>query len=185
MVVVQSVTFVIYTWRTVDDLALSYLGWFGLALPTVAIWLGISAISVELHSRPAPSWRVASTAFSIVVIFALSCLNLARTQLINGDRGDPTVAKMVQVIGREPGALHFEQDQWPIAVGVLAESRRSGGHLCVADPKWAFMVTQELICDSKDHVRRITITTEGSPVDTEGRYQELLRSDGLVLLVAP
>ncbi len=181
MVAMQTIAFLVYSWRTVDDLALTYLGWFGLALPTVSVWVGMTVVLLRARSSSDRRVKVASDVAWMLSLALVGVIILDHGQLITGERGSQVVGDMVQAIGDEPSVLAFDHDQWPIGVGVLAEVQRSGGDVCVADPAWESLVTERLVCRSPGTRKRLAIATTESGAPTDPQH-ELLRSDGFVLL---
>ena len=42
--------------------------------------------------------------------------------------------------------FRFGNNAWPAITGLLVQSERTGVTACVANPHWAFMMTEQFIC---------------------------------------
>lgn len=162
-----SVVFVGFAWRGVDDLDLTYLGWFAYGIPIVVVWLGAAAgLSMVAVRWP----RIADVA-AVVAAAAVVAGVLATTTAVEPYRGVPQIAAMADAVGTEPVAITFEPASWPTAVGLLAELQRRDVSACVDDPEWTFMVTEENVCT--DGADRLAVGVVG-PETTGDRPPEVL-----------
>ena len=63
---------------------------------------------------------------------------------------DPTLAAGAAFLAAEadgrPLVFRFGNGAWPAITGLLVQAERTGVTACVADPNWAFMVTEQFIC---------------------------------------
>jgi hypothetical protein len=45
-----------------------------------------------------------------------------------------------------PLVFRFDNGGWVAVTGLLGQAERTGVTACVADPSWAFMMTQQFVC---------------------------------------
>jgi hypothetical protein len=166
MLLGQTALFFLYSWRTVDDLELEYLGWFAMSIPAAAIWFGGSLVLLELRDRAGYAWYAAATVVSVVGLVALVS---TKDQLGAAYRDTSEVTELADSVAGPATALEFEHGSWPAAVAVLAARTRAGQDVCVIDASWEFMMTSEHICESSRRYRIVHITGPGEePPSDEG-----------------
>lgn len=151
--------FAVYAAIGIDDLSQAYVGFFSLAVPLLLITLLGAAIAERLSDRPG---RVSGgmagpllkhgpvpplTALALVIAVVLA----ARSPLLVSPRdAEPTLPAAVAAVrvyaaGR-PVALDLDHDAWPAMTGLVIGAERRGVRVCVRDPKWRFLVTQDYLC---------------------------------------
>ena len=152
----QTTLFLIYSWRTVDDLTLDYLGWFAMAIPAAAIWFGTAFVLLEIRDRFGEAWHVASAA---VIAVAAVVVLADGVQLTPDHQHTPQYPLLADAVAAAPSRLSFEHDEWPTALAVLAAAVREQQHVCVIDEFWEFMVTADHICSPDDAARVVELTS--------------------------
>jgi hypothetical protein len=134
-----------------------YVGYFYWSAPLMAI-LAIALAAIEL--LPGRMAAVAALGAAVAAATAVAVAPLTRFDLLHidplaapGSSGrvtDPTLAAgtafLAEKAGGRPLVLRFGDGAWPAITGLLVQAERTGVTACVADPSWAFMVTQQFIC---------------------------------------
>jgi hypothetical protein len=134
-----------------------YAGFFYWAAPALTV-LAIALAAIEL--LPARIAAVAALAAAVAAAAAFAVAPLTRFDLLHidplaapGTSGrvtDPTLGPGTAFLARQadgrPLVLRIENGAWPAVTGLLVQAERTGVAACVADPNWAFMVTEQFIC---------------------------------------
>jgi hypothetical protein len=161
----STVAFVAYTATGVDELNQCYIGYFYWTAPVITVLVFLLAGTELLAQRL--SWpRVAggvAVALALAGCAAFSVAPLTRLSTDHADPGDPAatgpvadpslpagVARMGALAAGRYAVISFAHDAWPALTGILAQAERSGVDACVADPKWAFMMTSQFICTHQE-----------------------------------
>jgi hypothetical protein len=150
----------------VDEINEYYIEYFAWSAPIVMIL----AIAVAVVAAVPPTRALAGAATATVAAAAVAAgavfatAPLTRTSIDHTDPGpasqgigantDPGlpagVALLARRAGGRPVVLRFDRQAWPEMTGVLVEAERMGVPVCVADPKWEFMVTSQFICSPRE-----------------------------------
>jgi hypothetical protein len=144
-IITASVLF--YAIRGVDDLRLTYVVIYFVAVPMTAVGLIIGS-SVE---------RLGAFGLPVTVVLVAGAVIFGSTakSLTNPYRGSPSLpAALAAAVSLESSryphttglVLRFETAGWPAALGLIEQARRAGQQVCVENPVWAFLVTAEEIC---------------------------------------
>ena len=152
----SSVLFFAYAAVGVDFLTDFYIGYFYWSAPLLAV-LVIALAGTELLPGRIAAVAAICAAVAAAAAFAvapLTRLDLAHvdpeTPAITGAMTDPTLAAGTAFLAREadgrPLVLRIGNGAWPAITGLLVQAERTGVTACVADPSWAFMMTQQFIC---------------------------------------
>ena len=134
-----------------------YAGFFYWAAPALTV-LAIALAAIEL--LPARIAAVAALTAVVAAAAAFAVAPLTRFDLLHidplalpGTSGrvtDPTLGPGTAFLARQAGGwplvLRIGTGAWPAMTGLLVQAERTGVTACVADPTWAFMVTQRFIC---------------------------------------
>ena len=134
-----------------------YAGFFYWAAPALTV-LAIALAAIEL--LPGRIAAVAALAAAVAAAAAFAVAPLTRFDLLHidplaapGTSGrvtDPTLGPGTAFLARQadgrPLVLRIENGAWPAMTGLLVQAERTGVTACVADPSWAFMVTEQFIC---------------------------------------
>jgi hypothetical protein len=158
----STAAFVGYAAVGIDALSEYYIGYFYWSAPVIAL-LVIALSATELLA--VVRWRGRSSlgTAAAVVLAAAACAAFAvapQTRLdishadpatpANGPITDPALPAGVAAIARaaagRPAVLTFAHNAWPEITGVLVQAERTAVTACVADPSWAFMMTDQFIC---------------------------------------
>ena len=152
----STVMFLGYAKDAADSLTNYYIGYFYWTAPLLAV-LVIALAATELV--PGRVAAVAATCAAVAAAAAFAVAPLTRFDLAHVDPEtpsttgivtDPTLgagtAFLAQQAGGRPLVLRFENGAWPAITGLLVQAERTGVTACVADPGWAFMLTQQFIC---------------------------------------
>ena len=169
--------FLLYSWRTVDELDLEYLGWFAMAIPVMVLWLGGLTVLV-LARRSGPGVHEVVGVVGIIGIGLVAALTV---DVENHNRGVGVLEGMVEEVAEEPTRLTFEAPSWPTAIGVLAGAVREGAEVCLVDASWEFMVTEDHLCTAADDARIVEVATPDAAIDPSP--EDLLRTDGYALVL--
>jgi hypothetical protein len=143
-VLVASILTTIYAKIGVDDLSLTYIGRFYNAAPILTLFtVGVTAGDLATRQR-------ARYVLAIAVSLALAVL-ATRSQLDDTYRGASWVPAAVDSFDgakQTPVELRFDLQFWPQAAGLVEESRRRGGHICVDSlaPIYTTIFTKGLTC---------------------------------------
>jgi hypothetical protein len=152
----STVMFLGYAKDAADSLTNYYIGYFYWTAPLLAV-LVIALAATEL--MPGRVAAVAATCAAVAAATAFAVAPLTRFNLAHVDPETPSTTGIVtdptlgpgtaflaqQADGR-PLVLRFENGAWPAVTGLLVQAERTGVTACVADPGWAFMMTQQFIC---------------------------------------
>jgi hypothetical protein len=152
----STVMFLGYAKDAADSLTNYYIGYFYWTAPLLAV-LVIALAATEL--MPGRVAAVAATCAAVAAAAAFAVAPLTRFNLAHVDPETPSTTGIVtdptlgpgtaflaqQADGR-PLVLRFENGAWPAVTGLLVQAERTGVTACVADPGWAFMMTQQFIC---------------------------------------
>jgi hypothetical protein len=133
-----------------------YVGYFYWSAPLLAV-LAIALAATELLPGRVAAVAAVGAAVAAAAAFAVAPLtrfDLAhvdpQTPSTTGRVTDPTLAPGTAFLagkaGGRPLVLRFENGAWPAITGLLVQAERTGVTVCVADPGWAFMMTQQFIC---------------------------------------
>jgi hypothetical protein len=152
----STVLFIAYAAVGVDFLGDYYIGYFYWSAPVLAI-LVIALAATELLPGRIAALAALCAAVAAVAAFALAPLtrfDLAHvdpeTPSTTGPVTDPTLAAgtafLAQRADGRPLVLRFGNGAWPAVTGLLVQAERTGVTACVADPSWAFMMTEQFIC---------------------------------------
>ncbi|MCC6226233.1 MAG: hypothetical protein IT195_07495 [Microthrixaceae bacterium] len=175
VVVLEAALVLLYAQRGVDNLGEPYIGLFALSGPVLVLWSGSAGLLGLVERVPELVWRRGLGALVVVACGALTIATAAIANPYRGFRGP----EFVKGIG--PGAvrLEFATPGWPWALGLVEQLRRRGREVCVLNPVWEILVTDELICDSRSPGRLIVVY---GPGETPPR-DAVVYDDGAVVMV--
>jgi hypothetical protein len=134
-----------------------YVGYFYWSAPLMAV-LAIALAAIGL--LPGRMAAVAALGAAVAAATAFAVAPLTRFDLLqidplaapgtSGRVTDPTLgAGTAFLAGKADGrplVFRFGNGAWPAVTGLLVQAERTGVTACVADPGWAFMVTEQFIC---------------------------------------
>jgi hypothetical protein len=153
---VSSVLFFAYAAVGVDFLSDYYIGYFYWSAPLLAVLVIALAGTELLAGRIA---EVASICAAAAAVAAFAVAPLTRFDLAHVDPEtpastglvtDPTLAAGTAFLAARadgrPLVFRFGNGAWPAITGLLVQAERTGVTACVADPSWAFMMTEQFIC---------------------------------------
>jgi hypothetical protein len=152
----SSVLFLAYAAVGVDFLSDYYIGYFYWSAPLVVI-LAIALAATELLPGRVATAAAVCAALAAAAAFAVAPLtrfDLAHvdpeTPATTGRVTDPTLAAGTAFLAAKadgrPLVFRFGNGAWPAITGLLVQAERTGVTACVADPSWAFMMTEQFIC---------------------------------------
>lgn len=155
--------FVGYAATGIDDLGQAYVGYFSLAIPLLLVILVGAAVAQRLAG---PRWLPAATG----VALAAAVLLAARSPLLVARRdAEPALPAAVAAVrahaaGR-PVVLELDHDAWPAMTGLIIGAQRRGVRVCVLDPEWRFLVTDDYLCTPAERATgvRARLTPDGTP----------------------
>jgi hypothetical protein len=152
----STVMFLGYAKDAADSLTNYYIGYFYWTAPLLAV-LVIALAATEL--MPGRVAAVAATCAAFAAATAFAAAPLTRFDLAHVDPETPSTTGIVTDPTLGPGTaflahradgrplvFRFESGAWPAITGLLVQAERTGVTACVADPSWAFMMTQQFIC---------------------------------------
>jgi hypothetical protein len=157
-----SASVLFYAVRGVDDLRLTYVVIYFVAVPMTAVGLVLGS-AVECIGP----LRLPTT--GLLVAGAVIFGSTARS-LNNPYRGSPSLPPALAAAvsfdsARHPQTtglvLRFETPGWPAALGLIEQARREGNQVCVENPVWAFLVTSEEICTPHEIRTGLTVQISG------------------------
>ena len=148
----QSGLFLVYIVRGIDVLAPVnyYTGWFYETVPMFLLVLPAVQLALLVPARwtgPRLAGRVLPLA--AVVVVAAGAASPALTE-VNPD--NPSVAPLLSALVNDPDrggrtiVLRFDRDRWSLMASIVAEGKRRGVPICVADPYWRGLFTPSAIC---------------------------------------
>jgi hypothetical protein len=145
-VVVATLLTTVYAMRGVDDLEMAYIARFYIVAPILTIFT-IGVVALEIATRPRERLLLAGAIAVALVLLA------SRPALENPYRGAPWVPGAVDSFAvLRPGRVELDFDLafWPEAAGMVEESRRRGGDICVERraPIYETLFTSSLMCPS-------------------------------------
>jgi hypothetical protein len=152
----STLLFIAYAAVGVDFLSDYYIGYFYWSAPVLVI-LAIALAATELLPGQVAGVAAVAAAVAAATAFAVTPLtqfDLAHvdpeTPSTTGPVTDPTLAAGTAALAAKadgrPLVFRFGNNAWPAVTGLLVQSERTGVTACVADPNWAFMMTEQFIC---------------------------------------
>lgn len=137
-----------YAWRRIDDLSDSYLGYFSYAVPALIGALAAATLA-DAVTWPRVSRTLAVVGLGIATVAAALAPTLVtpREPLVNAPAA---IAALHARTGGRPVVLDVQHDVWPQMVGLVVAGQRRGQRICTRDRSWAFMLTDEFVCDHAD-----------------------------------
>jgi hypothetical protein len=152
----STLLFIAYSAVGVDFLTDYYIGYFYWSAPLLVI-LAIALAATGLLPRQVADVAAVAAAVAAATAFAVTPLtqfDLAHvdpeTPSTTGPVTDPTLAAGTAALAAKadgrPLVFRFGNNAWPAITGLLVQSERTGVTACVADPNWAFMMTEQFIC---------------------------------------
>ena len=177
-VVVMSIEVAAYGLKGVDELTLTYTGYFYYVVPPLL--LSVLVMEVGSHLRMAATARLsagqarrATWGFAALAVVVLVVLLVSEASFYNPYRGDPHLPAMARTVQRDAEAKHeavainlgtvgAPYSDWPDIVGLLVAASRTGYQPCVDNPGWAFMMTSQYICTPTQDAHRwkINVSSE-------------------------
>jgi hypothetical protein len=153
---ISTLLFIAYAAVGVDFLSDYYIGYFYWSAPLLVI-LAIALAATELLPGQLAAVAAVAAAVAAATAFAVTPLtqfDLAHvdpeTPSVTGPVTDPTLAAGTAALAAKadgrPLVFRFGNNAWPAVTGLLVQSERTGVTACVADPNWAFMMTEQFIC---------------------------------------
>ena len=166
----SSVAFVVYAATGIDEVNQYYIGYFYWSAPMIMILVLAAAGTELLAARTArPGTARARVVPGVAVALALAgcaAFALAPQTRLSTDHADPSdpaatgpvadpslpagVARIAALAAGRYAVISFRHDAWPAITGILVQAERTGVPVCVADPKWEFMMTSQFICTHKE-----------------------------------
>ena len=153
-----SVAFLLYAVVAIDELDPNgyFIGYFYWSAPVLFI-LVIALAATELLPGQVAGIAAVAAAVAAATAFAVTPLtqfDLAHvdpeTPSTTGLVTDPTLAAGTAALAAKadgrPLVFRFGNNAWPAITGLLVQSERTGVTACVANPSWAFMMTEQFIC---------------------------------------
>jgi hypothetical protein len=156
----SSVGFAVYAFKGIDQLNQHYIGYFYWTGPLLAVLAIALAATEMIAARRLPQLaRGVVTAlvlagfvgFAVVPSSARAASEPDPTFIgLTGSFGDPSLPAAVARVGAladgRYAVLSFHSKAWPTVTGFLVQAERTGVRACVANPGWAFMMTEQLVC---------------------------------------
>jgi hypothetical protein len=152
----STLLFLAYAAVGVDEINEYYIGYFYWSAPIVAILVIALAVTGLRPGRIAAAVAVcaalaAAAAFAVAPLTRLDLTHVdPETPATTGRVTDPTLAAGTAFLAAKadgrPLVFRFGNDAWPAITGLLVQAERTGVTACVADPNWAFMMTEQFIC---------------------------------------
>ena len=152
----STLLFIAYAAVGVDFLTDYYIGYFYWSAPVLFI-LVIALAATEL--LPGQVAVIAAVAAAVAAATAFAVTPLTQFDLAHVDPEtpsttglvtDPTLAAGTAALAAKadgrPLVFRFGNNAWPAITGLLVQSERTGVTACVANPSWAFMMTEQFIC---------------------------------------
>jgi len=152
----STLLFIAYAAVGVDEINEYYIGYFYWSAPVLLILVIALAVTDLLPARVAAVAAVcaavaAATAFAVAPLTRFDLAHVdPETPATTGPVTDPTLATGTAAVAAaaagRPVVLRFGNNAWPAITGLLVQAERTGVTACVADPNWAFMMTEQFIC---------------------------------------
>jgi hypothetical protein len=152
----STLLFIAYAAVGVDEINEYYIGYFYWSAPIVAILVIALAVFELLPGRIAAVAAVcaavaAAAAFAVAPLTRFDLAHVdPETPATTGAVTDPTLAAGTAAVAARadgrPVVFRFGNGAWPAITGLLVQAERTGVTACVADPNWAFMMTEQFIC---------------------------------------
>jgi hypothetical protein len=152
----STLLFIAYAAVGVDFLSDYYIGYFYWSAPVLVIMV-IALAATELLPGQVAGVAAVAAAVAAATAFAVAPLtqfDLAHvdpeTPSTTGPVTDPTLAAGTAALAAKadgrPLVFRLGNNTWTVITGLLVQSERTGVTACVADPNWAFMMTEQFIC---------------------------------------
>lgn len=153
LTVLGALLFFCYTSYGIDGLHETYVGYFSRAMPLALLMLaaaGWVALLPRLTLRPAVTRGVGAGALAAGLVAAV-----LSPDLVNRRAEVPGVPRALDAMAARadgrPIVLEIRpHDAWPEATPLVIGGVRRGLRVCVRDPKWRVLVTDEFICTERD-----------------------------------
>jgi hypothetical protein len=159
--IVATLCLAIYAARGVDDLELTYVGYFYFSVPILL--LSIVCVQIDSHLRKTGVGSVVVSAIAATaVIYAAAEGNfaneeprqpglLAATQALIGN---PLTRGRTVILGYDTA----HNIDWGDATGLMVAMYRAGGSICVPDARWTFLFSRQFICSAEQKKQGIEIS---------------------------
>jgi hypothetical protein len=152
----STLLFIAYAAVGVDDISDYYIGYFYWSAPLLLILVIALAVTDLLPAKAAAVAAVcaavaAATAFAVAPLTRFDLAHVdPETPATTGPVTDPSLAAGTAAVAAaadgRPLVFRFGNSAWPAVTGLLVQAERTGVTACVADPNWAFMMTEQFIC---------------------------------------
>lgn len=145
--------FFCYASYGIDGLHETYVGYFSRAMPLALLMLAAAGWAALLP-RLAP-WPAVARGFGVGALAAGLVAAVLSPHVINRRAEVPGVPRALDAMaaraGGRPIVLEIRpHDAWPEATSLVIGGVRRGLRVCVRDPKWRVLVTDEFICTERD-----------------------------------
>jgi hypothetical protein len=152
----STLLFIAYAAVGVDEINEYYIGYFYWSAPLLLILVIALAVTDLLPAKAAAVAAVcaavaAATAFAVAPLTRFDLAHVdPETPATTGPVTDPSLAAGTAAVAAaadgRPLVFRFGNNAWPAITGLLVQAERTGVTACVADPNWAFMMTEQFIC---------------------------------------
>jgi hypothetical protein len=152
----STLLFIAYATVGVDDIHEYYIGYFYWSAPLLLVLVIALAVTDLLPAKAAAVVAVcaavaAATAFAVAPLTRFDLAHVdPETPATTGPVTDPSLAAGTAAVAAaadgRPLVFRFGNNAWPAITGLLVQSERTGVTACVANPHWAFMMTEQFIC---------------------------------------
>ncbi|CAN5440475.1 hypothetical protein BH10ACT3_BH10ACT3_00850 [soil metagenome] len=139
-IVLETFLLAFYGYRGVDLLGEIYVGFFAFSGPALVLALGMMSVV-------GATVRVLATTLARLGLVAAAVVVLASGQFTNPYRGWLNMDQVADQVEAPLVRVDFATGGWPWGVGLVEELRRRDVPVCVVNPVWDLVVTDELVCD--------------------------------------
>jgi hypothetical protein len=162
----STVAFIAYTATGIDEVNQYYIGYFYWSAPVLMVLVLVLAGIEWLGARttgPGAAARRVAVVLALAGCAAFAVAPLTRLSTEHADPGNPVgtgpiadpalpvgVTRIGELAAGRYAVISFQHNAWPAITGILVQAERLGIPACVADPWWAFMMTNEFICTHKE-----------------------------------
>jgi hypothetical protein len=173
-VVLESLLFLVYAVRGVDNLHQTYIGIFYGAVP-LALLLATGLAAARLVDLAGRFRRSAAIAVLGAGCAGALVAAVAGPAFANRYRGDPELPAMVAALedaparqGRPVRIVRFSHDAWPQVAGFVVVAQREGLRACIDGSEWTFMFTSDYSCASREDASgwQVVVRLPGQPQAT-------------------
>ena len=173
-----------YAYRGVDDLSFRYVAEFYLTAPVVTAFVVCIVGCSVIRAHPRGFLAAGCAVVVLTIVLATRPGVIAQYGGANWIRqADHEIDQAVAAIDSAPDVTRvyrFDLSAWPSAAGLVEQSRRDGEPVCIDEPRFAFLFTEDMICTASERQSGVLVVpaVPGGVVASSELPQRVVFSNG-------